>query len=141
MQRAPIERDTRQKRAIRDVFEQAAGPLSADEVLANAKATIAGLGIATVYRSIRAFVDDGYLQPVDVPGRGSLYERADKDHHHHFLCTTCNGVFELEGCEAELKATLPRGFRAAGHEVTIYGTCAKCARGQRMARRPPAHKR
>jgi Fur family ferric uptake transcriptional regulator len=127
-------RDTRQKRAIRDVFERSARPLSTDEVLESAKATSAGLGIATVYRSIRSLVDDGFLQVVDVPGRVPLYERAGKAHHHHFLCTNCERVYELEGCTTAIKGTLPKGFRASGHDVTIYGTCATCRTPKRATR-------
>jgi len=133
MQKAPIERDTRQKRAIRDVFEQTGPPLSIDDVLATAKAKIAGLGIATVYRAVRALTDEGFLQAVDLPGRLTLYERADKGHHHHFLCTTCEAVYELDGCTTEVKGALPRGFHATGHDVTIYGTCAACGRTKRSA--------
>ena len=32
----------------------------------------------------------------------------------------------LEGC-ATVNVKLPRGFRAASHELTFYGTCANCA--------------
>ena len=63
MHKAPIERDTRQKRAIRGVFEQPGPPLSIDDVLANAQTKIASLSLATVYqRSVRALIDDGFLQ-------------------------------------------------------------------------------
>jgi Fur family ferric uptake transcriptional regulator len=137
----PAGRDTRQKRAIRDVFDRIARPLSTDEVLEGAQTTIAGLGIATVYRSIRALVDEGFLEVVDVPGRVPLYERAGKAHHHHFLCTQCERVYELDGCTTEVKGALPRGFRATGHDVTIYGVCQACGREQRVAQTAAAKKR
>jgi Fur family ferric uptake transcriptional regulator len=127
-------RDTRQRRAIREVFEQAARPLSTDEVLENAQEAIAGLGIATVYRSIRSLVDDGFLHAVGVPGRGPLYELAGKAHHHHFVC-------EVNGCTTEVTGALPRGFKATGHDVTIYGICQACGREQRSGQRTPRAKR
>ncbi len=131
------ERDTRQRRAIRAAFERAGRPLSTDEVLAAAKHDSAGLGLATVYRSIRTLLEDGWLTAVDVPGKGAVYEIAGKEHHHHFSCTACLRVYELDGCVAttrgrgSLSLLLPRGFRASGHEVTIYGSCADCARASR----------
>jgi Fur family transcriptional regulator, ferric uptake regulator len=134
-------RDTRQRRAIREVFERAARPLSTDEVLESAQAAIAGLGIATVYRSIRSLVDDGFLDVVDVPGRVPLYELAGKAHHHHFLCTECERVYELDGCTTEVKGGLPRGFKATGHDVTIYGICQACGREQRSDQRVRRKKR
>jgi Fur family ferric uptake transcriptional regulator len=135
-------RDTRQRRAIRGVFEHVARPLSTDEILAGAQATIAGLGIATVYRSIRALVDEGFLDVVDVPGRLPLYERAGKSHHHHFSCTQCRRVYELDGCTTEIKGMrLPRGFKATGHDVTIFGVCLACARETRAAAQPRTKRR
>jgi Fur family ferric uptake transcriptional regulator len=124
-------RDTKQKRAIRTVFSRVQRPLSPDEVFAEAQRESKGLGIATVYRAVRTLVDEGWLAPVDVPGKGTLYEVAGKEHHHHFNCTACGRVFEIDGCVAELSLELPRGFRAAAHDVTVTGTCAECNRKKR----------
>ncbi len=126
-------RNTRQKQAIRAVFEHAERPLSTDEIFDEAHHAIRSLGIATVYRSIRALLDEGWLAAVEVPGRTPLYERAGKQHHHHFVCTACARVYELDGCSSEIRGDLPRGFRATGHEVTIYGACAACNQKGRPA--------
>ena len=122
------ERNTRQRRTIRDVVERAGRPLTTDEILISAQATIPSLGRATVYRSIRALLDEGWLTAVDVPGRSALYERAGKGHHHHFECSHCRRVYELNGCASEIRGELPAGFVSTGHDVTIYGACAVCSR-------------
>jgi hypothetical protein len=36
-----------------------------------------------------------------VPGRPTLYERAGKTHHYHFVCDRCERVYEIEGCGCE----------------------------------------
>ncbi len=127
-------RNTRQKQAIREAFERAGRPLSTEEVHGEATRASRGLGMATVYRSIRSLLDDGWLSVVEVPGRSPLYEVAGKGHHHHFSCTACDRVYELEGC-ASVSAKLPRGFKASGHELTFYGTCSACsAKGARSTR-------
>jgi Fur family ferric uptake transcriptional regulator len=123
-----LERNTRQRRTIRDVVERAGRPLSTDEILAAAQTQIPSLGKATVYRSIRTLLDEGWLAAVDVPGRNPLYERAGKEHHHHFECAHCKRVYELDGCASEIRGELPAGFISTGHDVTIYGTCAACHR-------------
>jgi Fur family ferric uptake transcriptional regulator len=123
---SPIERNTRQKAAIREAFERSGRPLSTEEVRLEAERSSRGLGMATVYRSIKALLDAGWLSVVEVPGRLPLYEIAGKGHHHHFSCTQCDRVYELEGC-TKVHAKLPRGFKASGHEVTLYGTCAPCS--------------
>jgi Fur family ferric uptake transcriptional regulator len=133
------ERATRQKRAIRHAFESEGRPLSTTEAFEAAQRDIDGIGIATVYRSIRTLLDDGWLTPIEVPGKGVLYELAGKAHHHHFSCATCHRVFELDGCDANVTVALPRGFTATGHDVTIFGRCARCsARRPATAKKAPA---
>ncbi len=121
-------RTTRQRTAIRDVFEKANRPLGAPEVLESAKSNVKGLGIATVYRTIKGLLDEGWLVPVDVPGEPPRYELSGKEHHHHFHCKQCGRVFEVEGCVENLKRLLPPGFRITGHEVFLFGHCAQCER-------------
>jgi Fur family ferric uptake transcriptional regulator len=122
----PQERSTRQRRAIRHVFETADRPLSPDEVLAAVKREGAGGSAATVYRSIRTLVADGYLASVELPGGGAFYEIAGKKHHHHFSCGRCGRVYELDGCLSPESFTLPRGFKAVAHDLTVFGTCRSC---------------
>lgn len=121
-----MERDTAQRRAIRDVFEVAARPLGPREVLEAAQPDVPTLGIATVYRTLKALVGEGWLVPVDLPGEAARYELAGKKHHHHFVCDACDRVYEVEGCPGNLRAVVPPGFRLDRHEVVLYGTCEDC---------------
>jgi Fur family ferric uptake transcriptional regulator len=124
----PIQtRNTKQKEAIRAAFEAAGRPLSPEETLLLAQATVEGLSIATVYRNINLLVEEKWLTTVEVPGDSTRYEVAGKAHHHHFQCNTCGKLYELEGCGVEIKPKLPRGFRSTGHELFLYGICATCA--------------
>ena len=121
-----MERKTRQREAIRGAFSVADRPLGTDEVLRAAQRAVPGLGIATVYRSIRSLVDSGFLVPVELPGEPPRYEPAGKNHHHHFRCRACHRVFDLEGCVAGLDGLVPGGFELEGHEVVLHGRCADC---------------
>jgi Fur family ferric uptake transcriptional regulator len=117
---------TRQRDAIRAAFEEAARPLSPEEVLAAAERRAGGLGVATVYRNIKNLVEEGWLAPVELPGRPARYELSGKGHHHHFYCNGCGLVFELNGCVASFRDMIPRGFRVTAHEVLLYGMCQDC---------------
>jgi Fur family ferric uptake transcriptional regulator len=125
----PMQRDTSQRRAIRRALEDAGRPLGALEVLEASKSAAPGLGIATVYRNIKALLEGGDISEVALPGEPPRYEAAGKGHHHHFRCERCEKVYELGGaCLPDLKSALPRGFRVTSHEVLVHGVCAACAR-------------
>ncbi len=122
-----LQRNTRQKSAIRDVFAVLNRPLGPQEVLDQAASQTKGIGIATVYRNIKALVEEGWLTPVELPGEPSRYEISGKDHHHHFHCQNCGKVYDLPGCPIQVKPTLPPGFIATAHEVVLYGRCDVCS--------------
>jgi Fur family transcriptional regulator, ferric uptake regulator len=121
-----MQRNTRQRDAIRAALAEAGRPLSPQEILAAARDEQPGLGLATVYRTIRALVEVAAVREVALPGAASRYELAGKHHHHHFHCRSCDGVFEVEACPAGIKGLLPRGFRLERHEIVLYGVCKRC---------------
>jgi Fur family ferric uptake transcriptional regulator len=137
-----MERNTRQRSAIRDAIAQAGRPLLPQEVLDAAQAGAPGLSIATVYRNLRMLVDEGALRQVMLPGENARYELADIGHHHHFQCTQCQRVFEVDACPGDLASLAPAGFIVEDHDLTLYGRCSDCAPQQpAKARRagPAAH--
>lgn len=121
-----MHRNTQQRRAIREAIEAAGRPLSPQEILVLAQADVPGLGIATVYRSVKSLLEQGWIAEVELPGGASRYEVADKAHHHHFHCTKCDRVFDFAGCPPDLKKLAPRGFSVRSHEIILYGVCREC---------------
>ncbi len=122
-----MERDTKQRRAIRDVFEGERRPLSPEEVLAAGQGAVPSLGIATVYRNIKSLLSGGWLHPVELPGEPSRYERSGRPHHHHFVCRTCEQAFDVEACPADVERLAPEGFLVEAHDLVLYGRCPGCA--------------
>ena len=119
---------TRQRHAILRVLEAADRPLSPQEVLEAARAEVAGLGLATVYRNLNRLVEEGLLVPVDSVGERRRYELAGKDHHGHYHCCSCDRAFDLAGCAVQaVSATVPEGFTVESHELVVHGRCADCA--------------
>ena len=122
-----MERNTRQRCAIRDVIAHAERPLLPQEVLNAAQRLVPGLGIATVYRNLKALVGDGALQPVHLPGENPRFELAGHQHHHHFQCRQCDRVFDVHACPGNLSTLAPQGFTVEDHDLTLYGRCKDCA--------------
>lgn len=121
-----MERVTRQRSVIRAALESAGRPLSPAELYQAARARLPRIGIATVYRAIRDLVQAGWLRPVEVPGEAARYERTGKPHHHHFLCRSCDGLWEVPACPTGIEQLAPRGFITEDHEITLYGLCGTC---------------
>lgn len=120
-------RSTRQKTAIRSVLELARRPLSPQEILQEARRQVPELGIATVYRNLKALQARDEIRAVSLPGDAPRYELSSvaSVHHHHFQCTVCARVFDLHACGLDLAAMIPPGFTLERHEITLYGRCAE----------------
>ncbi|RJF71528.1 transcriptional repressor [Deinococcus cavernae] len=123
-----VTRSTRQRDVIARVITQAAGPLAVSEVLAQARADLPTLGLATVYRTLKLLTEQHRIHPVILDGE-TLYEASGRGHHHHFSCTVCGRVFTLHTCPVALPSgtVYPGGFVVEAHEVTLYGQCPQCA--------------
>ena len=137
-----MERNTRQRAAIRDAIAVADRPLLPQEVLDAAQAASPGLGIATVYRNLKALLDEGEVCAVQLPGENPRYEIAGGHHHHHFQCRLCQRVFDVHACPGDLSRLAPEGFTVEGHEITLYGRCKDCAlpASRRRVPKAAAHK-
>lgn len=131
----PMERQTRQRQAIRDAITNSQGPVSPREVLALASQQVSGLGMATIYRTLKSMLDAGEIVQVDVPGGPPRYEIAGKQHHHHFHCRACRRMFEVDGCPGDMRVFVPPGFVLESHSIVLNGLCAQCARPDGQARR------
>lgn len=119
-------RNTRQREAVREAIERAGAPVSAQEILGLAGQHSQGLGLATVYRTLKLLIDAGEITGVVIPGEAPRYEASGKAHHHHFHCRGCGRVYELEGCCGHFAELTPAGFKLESHELTLVGRCREC---------------
>ena len=127
-----MERNTRQRAAIRQAIELAGRPLLPAEVLQAAQETVPGLSLATVYRGLKTLVEEGAIAPVSLPSEVTRYEVAGHHHHHHFQCLSCQRVYDVHACPGDLGRLAPPGFSVEAHDLTLYGRCGDC-----RARQPP----
>jgi Fur family transcriptional regulator, ferric uptake regulator len=122
-----MERNTQQRQAILSVLKKAGRPLTVQEVLQSAQKRCPGLGVATVYRNIKALISEDILTSVDMPGGVVLYELPVSGHHHHFSCLKCSKVFDIEACKFNFQKLIPEGFQLSSHEILLSGLCRACA--------------
>ncbi|TCJ17352.1 transcriptional repressor [Rubrobacter taiwanensis] len=124
-------RRTKQREAILNTILSAEGPLAVGQIHERASDELPGLGIATVYRALNLLLEEGKVVVVSLPGEERRYEAAGIGHHHHFRCSGCGGVFDLEVCPVGVPrgTRLPGGYTVEEHHLTLYGRCPACARG------------
>ncbi len=127
-------RVTAQRLAVARAVDESPGAFTVQDLHDRARALEPRLGLATTYRTLELLRESGGVHPLLGDGRTATYVRCRADqgpggHHHHLVCTSCGGVEETDLCGAPAESELERrhGFRAARHELDIYGTCRRCA--------------
>ncbi|HEY5704272.1 MAG TPA: transcriptional repressor [Terrimicrobiaceae bacterium] len=118
---------TRQRDAIWEVIDASAQPLTAQAIRQRAAQRVKGLGIATVYRTLKQLVEEGQVKHIELAGAQPHYESSARHHHHFFLCEKCKHVFDMMGCLRGIPNLLPKGYHMRRHEIVIYGDCAGCS--------------
>jgi Fur family transcriptional regulator, ferric uptake regulator len=86
------------------------------------------IGLTTVYRTLTALADAGFLDTFEREGEQAFRLCAD-GHHHHLVCETCNRVEEITAEEVErwvAEVAHRRGFQVTGHRADIFGVCPAC---------------
>lgn len=122
-------RMTQPRLAVIEVVARARRSLTPHEILARATRVHAGVGLATVYRTLDMLQRIGYVQRVSINGKGYALACDVPDLHYHLVCQKCHGVIELDsGCYADdLKRSLQQaGFRMQGGAIEVIGLCPAC---------------
>lgn len=122
-------RSTRQREIILDCFLKTRQHVSAEDLYLEIKATDPTIGYATIYRTLKLFVEAGLANQVMLD-RQTRYEHImPGEHHDHLICTGCNAIIEFENQSIEKlqdEIAACHGFYIKSHKLEIYGLCAKC---------------
>lgn len=93
---------------------------------------------ATVYRTLREFVDAGLLKSFQLDGR-TVYELDyGYPQHDHLYCTRCRKLVEFQSdqlMKLRDEVALEKGFRVTGHRMIIQGICRECGKSRRKKRK------
>ncbi len=93
---------------------------------------------ATVYRTLREFVDAGLLKSFQLDGR-TVYELDyGYPQHDHLYCTKCRKLIEFQSDDLMAirdEVAAEKGFRVTGHRMIILGICRDCGRRRRKKRK------
>ena len=124
-------RTTRQRRVVEEVLRRREDFASAQDLHAELRQGGDSIGLATVYRTLSAMVEDERVDMLRAQDGEARYRLcASDDHHHHLVCRGCGHTVEVDGPAVERWATQvarEHGFTAVTHTLEVFGTCSECA--------------
>ena len=114
---------TPQRRVIARVLSEAADHPDVEEVYRRASTIDARISIATVYRTVRLFEEEGILERHDFGDGKARYEESPREHHDHLIDLETGKVIEfhddeIEAIQQRIAARL--GYRLTGHRLELY---------------------
>lgn len=121
---------------ILNIFLRQKGHLSADDLCDLVRAEDAGIGRATVYRTLQWMVNAGIARKVDFGEGRSRFEPSYRHpRHFHFVCNVCHTSSEFLSSDVESMLediAAARHFEVGQVVIQIYGTCEECRTGVRV---------
>lgn len=126
-----VVRDTRVTRLATEILRTDPMPLSLRELHERVAAQLPETAFSTIYRLSARLERDGKITRVDWRERGSRFEWADREHHHHIVCADCGQTVDLDDDDLGFSESLIQartGFSVKHHSIEIEGTCADCQR-------------
>ena len=121
-----MQRNTKQRSLILDVMKLEDRPLNCQEIFDASRSVLPKIGLATIYRAVKDFLDSGLVAEVNLPGDSQRYTTKVEGHFHYFLCRLCDRAFNIDGCPGNLNFQPPKNFRTEVHEVIFKGVCGGC---------------
>ena len=119
----------RKRDAILQCVRSTATHPSADWVFEHVRSDVPDISLATVYRNLALFKDQGLIASL---GTVKGVERFDGNTapHVHFVCTGCGAIIDLPGIQVpeELNQAVSRdsGGRVDTCQLTFTGLCGEC---------------
>lgn len=88
-----------------------------------------GIGLVTVYRSLKALYRAGLVCEVQSAHNSRHYARCAAEHHHHLICLGCDRIVDFGRCglfKLEEGLSKETGFTINEHRLEFFGFCRQC---------------
>lgn len=124
-------KSSRQRDEIARFFFGLKGHINVDELYRRIARVNPGIGVTTVYRTLKLLTECGLAVERKFTGGQSCYENVDRgEHHDHLICSSCGKIVEfrddrMERIQEEIAARYD--FVMSDHRLEIYGRCPGCA--------------
>jgi Fur family ferric uptake transcriptional regulator len=118
---------------ILDIFFRQKGHVTADELYDLVRQEDAGIGRATVYRTLQWMVTAGLATKVDFgEGRSRFEPSLRHPRHFHLICNECHRSSEFLSSDIEAileEVAAARNFDVTQTVIQVFGVCDECRTG------------
>ncbi len=98
---------------------------TADIIYNNINKELAIISKATVYNTLKLFVEKNIISEITIDNTESRYDYNTK-FHGHFKCEKCNTLYDLDLKSDFLNSLNLNGFKINNSHLYIKGICKKC---------------
>jgi len=105
----------------------------AEEIYTALKRTTPSLSRTTVYNSLEALKKEHIIHAVTITGSETRYD-ARIDAHHHFFCTTCHTIIDIDLTCPNIQRIEGGGYCIEEVHGYFTGICPACAKKQEKNR-------
>lgn len=103
---------------------------TAEQLYTMVKAVLPDISLATVYRNLNQLAECGEILKLEGLNNMAYYDGC-VEKHHHFICTKCNKVYDINHSEAFdflRKEVSTNGFQVDDFDLVFKGICPECLR-------------
>jgi len=122
-------KSTRSQQVIQKLLRSARQEISAQEIYIELQRRQQNIGLATVYRALKAMQLKGEVQARNLANGEAVYSLLAED-RHHLTCLQCGRSISIDHCplqpmEDHLKESTD--FKIYYHTLEFFGLCRPCA--------------
>lgn len=121
---------TPQRQVIFDELQGAKNHPSADQIFKRVRKRLQHISFDTVNRTLLKFAEVRLVDTVEGSGEPRRFDPEIQE-HHHFLCTRCSGIIDIEKAETvdvPVPAEIRHTCTVTGKRIIFHGICESCRR-------------
>jgi len=124
---------TPQRKLLLNIIQEAQTHLDAKELYRRAIERDPGISLATVYRNLRLFKEQGLIEERRLDETRRYYESKRPREHQHLVCRGCGHVIEFESPQIQKlieEVERRNNFSVSKVELYLEGYCQECREGR-----------
>jgi Fur family peroxide stress response transcriptional regulator len=119
---------TPQRLAVYDALQGAVDHPSAEQIFHKVRKRLQHISFDTVNRTLLTFAEIHLVDTVEGSGEPRRFDPRIKE-HHHFLCTRCRGITDIEAparVDVPVPPEIRRTCEVTGRRIIYQGICESC---------------